>query len=349
MRPVATSKRSTVTHASEREITHRTRCRRRFNTRARPRPTDGTASTFALSLAILALLGLSNRAAADEPDKRERWQATAADTTKLAAAVPSGTASAADPPPDATPTATTATTSEAPAAPSSRYPRAVIARPLTLPRGLAMVGADAAANHDFSAMGGTPIVGYGFTDDFEVQIPYAFATKELELKGSLNVDIGYKLLRGAVDGKLEAIARARGGYNVLDSVANPLMLGVHVQYNLTDTLAVISGAPGTQQLRISLADDAAMQKPIDLSLPLSIGYQPTGQIYMQLDTKLLQLDLHQSASTVIGNDTTPVALTVVYNVVPALDVQAAIATDLSNSPGDALTFLLGARYYAGEL
>jgi len=40
---------------------------------------------------------------------------------------------------------------------------------------------------------------------------------------------------------------------------------------------------------------------------------------------------------------------VVYNVLPALDVQAAVATDLSNAPGDNLSLLLGARYYAGKL
>ena len=82
-----------------------------------------------------------------------------------------------------------------------------------------------------------------------------------------------------------------------------------------------------------------MLKPIDLSLPLSIGYQATGEVYFQLDTKLFQVDLKDSANVVIGSDATPVALTVVYNALPALDVQAAVATDLSNSPGDNLSFL----------
>ena len=234
-------------------------------------------------------------------------------------------------------------------APAPRYPRSVIARPLTLPSGIAMLGADATANHDFSAMGGTPIVGYGFTDDFEVQVPYSFSAKDFEAKGSVAVDAGYKLLRGAVDGKLEAIARVRGGYNALDEAATPLLLGVHVQYNFTPTVAVISGYAGTQQLRISLADDATMAKPVDFSLPIAVGYQPTPELYLQVDTKLATINIHDSANTLIGKDTTPAALTVVYNVINALDVQAALATDLSNSPGDALSFLVGARYYAGQL
>ena len=112
---------------------------------------------------------------------------------------------------------------------------------------------------------------------------------------------------------------------------------------------IISGTPGSQQLRISLANDDTMSRPADLSLPVGIGYQATGELYLQLDTKLLQLDLHQSATAVIGADATPIALTVVYNLLPALDVQAAIASDLSNQPGDALSFLIGARYYAGKL
>ncbi|HEY0988223.1 MAG TPA: hypothetical protein VGD80_14260 [Kofleriaceae bacterium] len=294
-----------------------------------------------ISLSLLLAIALPAGAEADDAAKRDG--PTPGSTRLASTAEPA----APDPGPGAS-TATTATTGDA-AAPAARYPRSVIARPLTLPAGLAMLGADASANHDFSSMGGAPIVGYGFTDDIEIQIPYAFATKDFEIKGTLNGDLGYKLLRGAAGGKLEAIARVRGGYNLLDSAAAPLMLGVHVQYNITDTIAVISGTPGSQQLRISLADDAAMTRPIDLSLPLGVGYQPTEQLYLQLDTKLVQLDLHDSANAVIGADMTPVALTVVYNALPALDVQAVLSTDLSNSPGDALSFLVGARYYAGKL
>src|SRR5690606_26487201 len=142
--------------------------------------------------------------------------------------------------------------------PASRFPRSVIARPLTLPKSLAMLGADAIANNDFSSMLGAPIVGYGITDELDVQVPYTFATRELEGRGSLGVDVGYAFLRGALDGKLEMVARVRGGYDTLGEAATPLMVGVHAQYTATPWLALISGAPGTQQLRISLAEDAAM-------------------------------------------------------------------------------------------
>lgn len=247
-------------------------------------------------------------------------------------------------------TASTTATGE-PAAPAERYPRAVIARPLTLPQGVAMLGADFTSNNDGSAMGGAPILGFGITDDLEIQIPYAFATKDFEAKGSLNFDVGYKLLRGAVDGKLEVIARARTGYNFLTESANPLMIGAHAQYNITDTFAVISGFAGTQQLGIALSDGGVMggPKPVDFSVPISFGYQPLPLLYFQLDTKLARFDISDSSNAFIFADTTPVALTAVYNVVNAVDVQASIGTDLSNSPGDALSFLIGARFYAGKL
>jgi hypothetical protein len=214
-----------------------------------------------------------------------------------------------------------------------------------------MLGADLTSNNDLSTMGGAPIIGYGITDDLEVQVPYAFATREFEAKGSLNVDVGYKLLRGAVDGKLEVIGRARTGYNLLTKSANPLMIGAHAQYNITDTFAVISGFAGTQQLSIALSDGGMMgaAKPIDFSVPISFGYQATPLIYFQLDTKLARFNISDSSNAFMFADTTPVALTAVYNVVNALDVQASISTDLSNAPGDALSFLVGARFYAGKL
>ncbi len=293
------------------------------------RSNDNHTATIHLSLAMLSVIALSSEAAADDAAKVA--------ATDPPATEPGGTAS------------TTTGTGE-PAEAASRYPRAVIARPLTLPKGLAMLGADASANHDFSLMGGAPIVGYGFTDDLEVQVPYAFATKEFEIKGSLAIDVGYKLLRGAMGGKLEAIARVRGGYNFLDEIATPLQLGVHVQYNFTDTLAVISGTPGSQQLRITLDDGGTMVKPIDFSLPIGVGFQATPEFYLQLDTKLFQLDLSDSANAVIFSDATPLALTAVYNVLPALDLQAVIGADLSaDEVGDSVSFLIGARYYAGKL
>jgi hypothetical protein len=85
-----------------------------------------------------------------------------------------------------------------------------------------------------------------------------------------------------------------------------------------------------------------------VSVPIGVGVQPTETVYLQLDTKLVQLPLAESETLVFGRDMTPVALTAVWNIIPALDVQAAIATDL-NTAADALALLVGARFYAGRL
>lgn len=273
-------------------------------------------------------------------------------STEVATAQPGTELATVPEPAESTPTAAPALVDTAPQAeepPAARYPRSVIARPLTLPSKVAMIGADATANHDFTVMGAAPILGYGITDKLEVQVPYVFSTRELEARGSVGVDVGYAILRGALDGKLEAIARVRGGYNTLDSVATPLMIGVHAQYNITPKIAVISGVPGSQQFCITLADDAEMAKPVYVQLPIGVGVQATDELYFQLDTRILSLGVHESAHALIARDISPLSLTAVYNVINALDVQAAIATDFNTGASDALSFLVGARYYAGQL
>lgn len=239
------------------------------------------------------------------------------------------------------------------AAPATRYARSVIDRPLTLPKGLAMLGADLLGNHDFSVVGLAPIVGYGFTDDIELQVSYLFTLDPGEAKGPLAGDVGIKLLRGALGGKFELLARARGIYDSLSEFGF-LQLGLHAQYNATPKLAFISGIPGTEHLRITLTSPSVngvdLPKPVDFSMPFGIGFQATPELYFQLDTKLFQIDISDSANGVIGDDFTPLTLTAVYNAIPALDVQAAIGLDASaDEVGDSMTFLLGFRYYAGKL
>lgn len=226
-----------------------------------------------------------------------------------------------------------------------RWPRAVIARPLTLPKGLTQVGAAISANNDFSILGLTLNAAYGVSDDIEVRANYLFALKEFEAKGSLNFGAGYKVLRGAAGGKLEVIARADTGYNFFLEGLNALSLGAQVQYNISDKLAVLS--PGGQ-LSIALEETAGV-RPIALNLPVGVGYQATPEAYIQLDTTIAHIEISDSPTTVIFSDTTPIAVTATYNAKPNLDAFVSIGTDLSNEPGDTLTFLLGANYFLGAL
>ncbi len=245
---------------------------------------------------------------------------------------------------------------DASAPPAGRWPRSVIARPLTLPKGLAQLGADLAANNDFSTVGMNVVAGYGISDDLEATLFYGFALEELEIKGNLDVDLGYKLLRGAAGGKLEVIGRGRLGYSVVGEDLNPLRLGAHVQYNVTDQIALIT--PG-QQLVIGLAEDDAGGTPMFLQLPVAVGFQATPELYLQLDTTLAQIEISDSGNAFFGADTTPLLVTAVYNAMPALDVIGSIGLNLTPPDavppapevgvGDTLTFLVGARYYLGEL
>lgn len=260
--------------------------------------------------------------------------------------------------PAADPTAAPATTAapEA-AAPATRYPENIIDRPLTYPKGVAAVGVDIAT---FTSSFFDPafiriLGGYGITDDFEINFGhYAFPTSDVG-KGSIDVGLGYKLLRGAAGGKLEAIARVQTGYSLLAKDLKPLGLGVHVQYNVTPKIALIT--PGGQ-LQFGLAGD---KKPITFGLPVSVGFQAAPKLYAQLDTTLATFKIANSATTIIGSDTTPIALTVYYTPKPAIDVFAGLSFDAtppdvvvgttttSGSVGDTLAILVGGRYYIGKL
>lgn len=235
---------------------------------------------------------------------------------------------------------------EAAPAASGRWPRQVIARPLTLPKGLINVGANIPFTQKFEVIGLGLNFGYGISDDLEVRATYGLTLKEFEAKGTLGFGAGYKILRGAAGGKLELIARANTGYSLLAELLAPLNLGAQVQYNISDKLAVVSPQAG---LRISLEEVAGV-RPIDLVLPVGVGYQATPELYAQVDTTLATIEVSDSASAFIFADNIPLTASVVYNLQPALDITASFGfTDLKNNAGDNITAAIGAQYYIGAL
>ncbi len=242
---------------------------------------------------------------------------------------------------------------------TARYPQDAIDRPLTLPGGVVQVGLDVgtftSAAMDPAAM--RVLAGVGITDDLEINCgAYSFPTDDAG-KGSLDANLGYKILRGAAGGKLEVIARAQAGYSLESEAANPLLLGVQVQYNVTPKIAIIT--PG-QQLSIGLAGDT---KPVALGLPLSLGVQVRRKLFAQLDTTLASVAIKDSTTSWLFADSTPIALTAFYTPAASIDVFAGVAMNLtppdtvdagtmmssSTSVGDTLAILVGARYYLGKL
>jgi hypothetical protein len=234
---------------------------------------------------------------------------------------------------------------EAAPAAGGRWPRAIIARPLTLPKSLIRLGADITPNKDFKIIGLGLTGGYGVSDDLEVNVNYALALKTFEAKGALTANVGYKVLRGAAGGKLEVIARGTAGYSLLAKDPTPLVLGAQAQYNISDKLAVVSSG---ENLSIGLAGT----KAITLGIPVGVGYQATPELYVELDTKIASINISKSANAFIFSDTTPLILTAFYNAIPALDVSAGLSLDVTppvGGAGDTLAFLVGARYYMGAL
>jgi hypothetical protein len=248
-------------------------------------------------------------------------------------------------------TSTTALAQPAEPAPS-RYPRDIISRVLTYPKGMVVAGVDVATatSNFFDPAGLRVLAGYGITDDFELNFAhYSFSTDDAG-KGSIDAGLGYKLLRGAAGGKLEVIARAQTGYSLLAEDLNPLLLGVHAQYNITPTIAVITAPPGTGHVSIGLGD----VNSIAVNLPVSFAVQPTPTFYVQLDTNFATLAINDDAgdSTYFGADVTPIFAAAYLNVIPAADVFAGVGSTNLTPPdgvdvGDTFYVLAGARYYGG--
>lgn len=235
---------------------------------------------------------------------------------------------------------------EAPAADAGgRWPRAVIARPLILPKGLARVGATINANNDFSVIGLGLRGGYGLTDKIDANVTYGLTLKEFEAKGALGVDVGYNLMTGSAGGKLDVAVRAGTGYDLLAEGASPLSIGGDIRYKISDKLAVISPP---YHLTIFL-EEVLGTRPIFLSIPAGVSFQATPELHVQAVTNIANIEIADSATTFIFADATPINVTATYNVQPNLDAFAGISTDLTNEPGDTLAFLVGANYYLGAL
>lgn len=233
---------------------------------------------------------------------------------------------------------------------TTRWPRAILDRVLTLPTGLGVAGLDVGTPLTDSQFDPTLLrlsLGYGITDDFEINaIGYAFTSASG--KGDLGVGVGYKLLRGAASGKLEVIARAGIGYSLAAEAVDPLTLGVQARYKLTPKIALITSGP---QLVLGLADETGKAKYI--SLPVAIGVQATPTLYVQADTNIGHIELADSATAFIFADSTPLALTAFLNAIPALDVYVSVGMDLTPAGtagvDDTLFLTFGARYYFGQL
>ncbi|CAN5917070.1 hypothetical protein BH11MYX2_BH11MYX2_23930 [soil metagenome] len=240
------------------------------------------------------------------------------------------------------------------------WPRSIIDRPLTLPKGLLSLQGDLATSTSsfFDPALIRLGVGYGITDDFELNFAaYSFATSDAG-KGSIDGGLGYKLIRGGAGGKLDLTARAQIGYHLGGGGdLNPIGLGVHVRYKVTPKIALISGNPGTfgsPQLSVGIVDP----KFTTLTLPIGVGFQATPELFVEADTAIATFTITHPDGIDPGNafifdKSTPLSVTAFYNAMPALDLYVNLSIGNLTPPtgvnvGDTTSIGIGARYYIGD-
>ncbi len=253
-----------------------------------------------------------------------------------------------------------------------RYPRRVIDRPLGYPKGVFALGTDVvtptSSLFDPAILDG--FAGYGIGDDLEVQFgSYAFPTDDVGA-GSIDLGLGYNMVRDGADGKLEMIARASTGYTFGEQGGvDPLSIGVQLRYRVTPNLAVLTPSgqlvPGfaaftaglapiapVGQINVTLDDRGTGINRVTFDLPIALGYQLAPTVYAELDTLLASINIADSQNAYLGKDVTPVRVVGVVNVMPSLDVTAMFGSvDLTPPVGtdvsDTLYAGAGIRFYGG--
>ena len=240
------------------------------------------------------------------------------------------------------------------AAAEVNQPQEIINRPRTLPAGQLELGADlhidAFGDGDLGLALGVPLVpdygqgpglsiGYGVNEKLEVRARYAMLLKEFEAKGSLDVSAAYSILDA---GNLTAALDGGIGYTLLEPVdgLNPLTLGAEVQFKLSDKMAIFT--PG-HQLSIGLEDP----QPINLTVPVGLGYQANEKIFVSMQTQALNLGLKDSDSSVILADPTPLSLQLRFSPSNTMDLGGGI-TFADITDGDSISeplLNLSARLY----
>lgn len=222
-------------------------------------------------------------------------------------------------------------------------PQEIINRPLTTPGSQLTLGGALAFGLSPEAFDGVSLqVGgsFGANDKLEVGADYAFALKEFEAKGDLNVHAAYSLLR---DEKLEVAADVGLGYNVLAEGIDPIGLGARVRFKINDKIAVYT--PG-QQLRIGLADETG--KGMALGIPVGVAFQATPQIYAHIDTSIANIALNDEAgdTIVFGADYIPLQIGAYFSPSNTLDIGADLLfLDLKSEGDQFIAGIVSARLH----
>lgn len=223
------------------------------------------------------------------------------------------------------------------------WPLEMINRSLTLPKGMWSAGVGLSANNDFSAVGAEATglwgVSYGISDKLTVGVGYGLNVEpSSDGKGPVALNVGYTYYS---EGNLSLTATGSAGYDMDGEALAPLSVGTYAWYNVTPKITLIT--PGGQ-LSAGLEDP----NEIGFSMPVSVGYQFTKNIFGSFDTNLLpNLSLKDGETMILGADSVPVGASAFYSPTNQFDIGLTVSTDAKNEPGDSLGFGFVFVYYGG--
>jgi hypothetical protein len=182
------------------------------------------------------------------------------------------------------------------------WTQAIIDRPLTLDAG--MFGLGGGVGTTYGGVAAIAQVGgaYGVTDRITLGASYEAHANGSDVSARGPVAI-HALVRLA-HGRWKAAANLDGVYD-LASRDGGVSLGAIVSYGVTPTISLYTG--GSQLSATLVRSDAMLPKPITLSAPVGVAWQPSASVYTYASTILASYGLKDAELDYLG-DVTPLAV-----------------------------------------
>jgi hypothetical protein len=177
----------------------------------------------------------------------------------------------------------------------------------------------------------------GITDELDVRIAVP-----IELRPALSMDqlvsfgAGYTIVRGDA---VTAAVRVDGGIEQGGAPISPIQIGIDVQWRIAARVALFADE---RQLTIGVSGDT---RPVRLALPLGVGVQASDRLYLALETRLARFGLHDSGTSYVLVDATPLSGSVYLTCARTVDVFARAAFADLGRAGDSYGLAAGARLF----
>lgn len=224
-------------------------------------------------------------------------------------------------------------------------------RPLTLPKGIVLVGPDMLASRALdgsTSLVGDLNVGIGLTDRIELNTltpTGAFTLTDANLAGPWDAGLGVAVIRGGLGDRLEVIARIVAGYDFEAHAARTVRLGMQAQLDLTDKVALVVHDTGVMP---GVSYDAFGSQSLSLGLPVGIGVQIHPLVWIEADTNVVTSYASDDMDQVTIADVAPLLGTAIFNLDDG-DLDLLAYGGVIDCYEAASTFFVGvgARYYVG--